>query len=437
MQLLLVVSAVLSLLANVSNASDFRLFKRQSSDYPALDIPGPTPRKEWVDAYQRAKAAGLIPNIQPSVKLPSGLVQYPESVNPLDPNVCNWLLGCKSPNDINDAPDGMMGISFDDGPQGGTTELLKFLGSVNQTATHFMIGSRILSNPDAFKATVAKGDHIAVHTWSHPQMTTMTDLQVLGEIGWTSQVIFDLGGGRLPAFWRPPYGDTDNRVRAIAKHVFGLQTVIWNHDTEDWCVSPDDVDICANRGPANQAAITALLKDFAKLPKSPGLVILEHEVTLHSVRGFADAWSAIKAAGWDTRPIAGLFNKPWYQNAFGAFDHPNDVTTVLNASQSLNGLQPSIVNNASQSVDPPKLGSQNTSSMTNASSVRNTTSAQNTSSAIKTTNTNTNANLTNHAPSIFVNTSSAGPASETSGTTRLNCGFWNTIPFLFVIFTLV
>lgn len=26
-------------------------------------------------------------------------------------------------------------------------------------------------------------------------------------------------GGRIPRFWRPPYGDSDNRVRAIAQEV--------------------------------------------------------------------------------------------------------------------------------------------------------------------------------------------------------------------------
>lgn len=42
------------------------------------------------------------------------------------------------------------------------------------------------------------------------------------------QIISDVNGGRLPRFWRPPYGDVDNRVRAIAKQVFGLETVVWN-----------------------------------------------------------------------------------------------------------------------------------------------------------------------------------------------------------------
>ena len=71
---------------------------------------------------------------------------------------------------------------------------------------------------------------IAVHTWTHPYMTTLTDSQVLAELGWTMQIIHDSSGGRVPRFWRPPYGDTDARVTAIASAVFGLTTVIWNHE---------------------------------------------------------------------------------------------------------------------------------------------------------------------------------------------------------------
>ena len=68
-------------------------------------------------------------------------------------------------------------------------------------------------------------------------MTTMTDMQLLGEFGWTMQIIYDNTGGLLPQFWRPPYGDVDNRVRAIAQQVFGLTTVIWSKDsTSIYCL---------------------------------------------------------------------------------------------------------------------------------------------------------------------------------------------------------
>lgn len=59
-------------------------------------------------------------------------------------------------------------------------------------------------------------------------MTSLSDLEVVAELGWCMQIIHDIAGGRVPRYWRPPFGDCDNRVRAIAQHVFGLQTVIWN-----------------------------------------------------------------------------------------------------------------------------------------------------------------------------------------------------------------
>jgi len=61
-------------------------------------------------------------------------------------------------------------------------------------------------------------------------MTTKTNEEVLAELGWTMQIIHNSTGGRVPKYWRPPYGDSDTRVRAIAKEVFGLTTVIWNQE---------------------------------------------------------------------------------------------------------------------------------------------------------------------------------------------------------------
>lgn len=51
------------------------------------------------------------------------------------------------------------------------------------------------------------------------------------------EIISDMSGGLIPGLYRPPYGDVDNRVRAIAESVFGLQAAIWNHDTDGQCWS--------------------------------------------------------------------------------------------------------------------------------------------------------------------------------------------------------
>ena len=61
-------------------------------------------------------------------------------------------------------------------------------------------------------------------------MTTLSDEELLGEFGFTMELIHNSTGGRLPKYWRPPFGDSDERVRAIAKEIFGLRTVIWNQE---------------------------------------------------------------------------------------------------------------------------------------------------------------------------------------------------------------
>ncbi|PLW09784.1 hypothetical protein PCANC_22293 [Puccinia coronata f. sp. avenae] len=313
-----------------------KLFTRQAltNKYPPPDIPGPTPKTEWVDALNRQKEAGNIPNIKPSIKTADGNIKYENGINGSDPSICSWTIGCRSPTDITDAPAGMMGISFDDGPEPASSQLMQFLKSANQTATHFMIGSRIQQYPGDFATAVSQGGHIAVHTWSHPLMTTLNDKAVLGELGWSLQIIFDLSGGRLPAFWRPPC-DVDNRIRAIAKNVFGLQTVIWNHDTNDWCLTPQNTNTCGKGGPSDEAALDLEMSNFVNMTKNPGLIILEHELTTHSVHGFTHAWPAIRKAGWDTRPIPSLFNMPWYQNANGNLDEVIQLNSVLNASSAV------------------------------------------------------------------------------------------------------
>jgi hypothetical protein len=60
-------------------------------------------------------------------------------------------------------------------------------------------------------------------------MTTLSNMDVLAQLGWTMQIIYD-SSEMLPRFWRPPYGETDARVSAIAREVFGMTCVMWNQE---------------------------------------------------------------------------------------------------------------------------------------------------------------------------------------------------------------
>jgi len=196
------------------------------------------------------------------------------------------------PGDIWNAPDGVLGTGFDDGPLPPSEALYTFLQSQNQKATHYMIGTNIIANPDLFKlAYETLGHDIAGHTWTHPYLTTLSNLQLVGEFGWTMQLIHNSTGGRVTKYYRPPYGDADNRVRAIAKEVFGLEAIIWNQDTEDWSIG--------SPGGTTPEAVAANLNTWITGPKSPGLIILEHELTNDTVQAFINAYPAMKSNGWN------------------------------------------------------------------------------------------------------------------------------------------
>ncbi|KAH7914353.1 carbohydrate esterase family 4 protein [Hygrophoropsis aurantiaca] len=262
--------------------------------------------KVWLDALQAAETAGKIPKIPVSTMIAGGEPTY-EGLDPNKPEVCSTTYQCRSSNDIWDAPDGMLALSFDDGPLPPSPVLYDFLKSNNVHATHFYIGSNILAYPDAFMQALNNEDDMAVHTWTHPYMTTKTNEELLGEFGWTMEIIHNSTGGRLPKYWRPPYGDSDMRVRAIAKEIFGLTTVIWNQDTDDWSLN--------EAGGTTLDKIATLMQKWLTGPKSPGLVILEHELMPDSVKSFIDAFPLMKQNGWNMVSLAKMDGLAAYQNA--------------------------------------------------------------------------------------------------------------------------
>ncbi|KAF9259516.1 glycoside hydrolase/deacetylase [Marasmius fiardii PR-910] len=278
--------------------------------------------KEWLDQLKLAQNAGKIPNI-PQSTLNNGSPAY-ANMDAGGPEICSSTYQCRSPDDVYDGPEGYFAISFDDGPLSATPTLVGFLQKNNETGTHFMIGSNVLANPNQFLAVFNYGGDCAVHTWTHPYMTTLTNEQIVAELGWTMQIIHDSSGGRVPKVWRPPYGDSDKRVRAIAKEVFGMTTVIWNQDTDDWSISS---------GKQTLEGIDKQMDGWLSGPKTTGLVILEHELSDQTVQAFMNNFPKVKSNGWKTASLARIIGgaEP-YQNVQGDTVAPASVYLVNGTS---------------------------------------------------------------------------------------------------------
>ncbi|KAI9467095.1 carbohydrate esterase family 4 protein [Lactarius psammicola] len=282
--------------------------------YPASTPDANAMPQAWKDALSAAVQAGKIPNIPPSSDPNNANPVYPSGYDPYSPQVCSATYKCRIAGDVWDAPQGVIGISFDDGPLPPSEKLYAFLQANNVKATHFFIGVNIIDNPQTFlRAFVTNQDDIAVHTWTHPHMTTLSNEDVVAQLAWTMELIHNSTGGRVPRFWRPPFGDTDLRVSAIAKEVLGLTTVIWNQDTEDWTLTPN-----ATSNGTTPAQIHANMQTWLTGPKTPGLIILEHELSDESVQAFIDNYPLIGANSWKPVSVVQLdgLNAP-YQNAQG------------------------------------------------------------------------------------------------------------------------
>ncbi|CAG8591226.1 uncharacterized protein OCT59_020739 [Rhizophagus irregularis] len=167
---------------------------------------------------------------------------------------------------------GDWGLTYDDGPSESTPKLLSKLNEHKIKATFFVVGSRVINNPQILKSAFDSGHNIAVHTWSHPALTSLPNEAIVAELKWTMKAIKDVVGV-TPLYMRPPYGDTDNRVRAVARAV-GLKTVLWvpEFDSNDWTLTsnpPKTVDFVLN-------TFETWMQTFPKL--KTGFIVLEHDL---------------------------------------------------------------------------------------------------------------------------------------------------------------
>jgi hypothetical protein len=187
------------------------------------------------------------------------------------------------------------GISYDDGPTegtSGTVEVLEALEANNVKATFYVVGSRTISLPEIVKQEFDEGHEVSIHTWTHHPMTSLTNEQVIAELLYTEAIIFRTIG-EAPRKYRPPYGDVDDRVRAIAT-ALGFATSFWVTDSADTGA--------ANPSAAQRAAVLATLAGFSRA--GPGIITLQHDINPYTSGVTVDALNALPAnPGRKPQPI--------------------------------------------------------------------------------------------------------------------------------------
>ncbi|WP_104522402.1 polysaccharide deacetylase family protein [Blastococcus atacamensis] len=129
------------------------------------------------------------------------------------------------------------------------------------------------------------------HTWSHPDLTTLGDLEVAEEIRRNQEFLATTFGVRDSPFLRPPFGAHDERTDRIAADLGHPTIAMWNGTLEDFRVlTPEELMAAARRwftpqtivvGHANHPAVTTVYEELLELIAERGL----RTVTL------ADVWA--------------------------------------------------------------------------------------------------------------------------------------------------
>lgn len=253
------------------------------ADYPPLDHVPPldSPEmKEWLSQIDFDN----IPDVSPT-----GLGGCANATNALavqnggEDGACWWTCGgCTRATDITYCPRKEdWGASFDDGPSPYTPRLLNLLQSQNIQSTFFIVGSRAISRPEMVQAEYMLGHQLSVHTWGHSSLTTLSNEEIVAELGWTMKIIRDITGV-TPNTFRPPYGDIDDRVRYIALQM-GLRPIIWTQydgqvfDTRDWQIGGGVVSATQAYNNFNSFLDNAI----QTLPH--GFIVLAHDLYQQSV----------------------------------------------------------------------------------------------------------------------------------------------------------
>ncbi|HEV2326392.1 MAG TPA: glycosyltransferase, partial [Terracidiphilus sp.] len=203
-------------------------------------------------------------------------------------------------------------LSFDDGPDPRwTPKILDILKREHATATFMIIGDEAAQNVGLLQRVVRDGNEIGNHTWTHPDISEISNRQLDLEVKLTER-LFEAKLGVQPLYFRPPYDideepDTNDEAKPVVRvQRMGL-TIIGNKiDTDDWNEHPRKTP---------QEIIDSVLTQLRTMKTKPqfqGSVILMHDgggdrsVTVESLGPLIEA---LRAHGYKIVPVSALMGK--------------------------------------------------------------------------------------------------------------------------------
>jgi peptidoglycan/xylan/chitin deacetylase (PgdA/CDA1 family) len=103
--------------------------------------------------------------------------------------------------------------------------------------TLFPTGEEVDKNPAIYERAISEGHSIQNHTYSHPDFITerYSQRQIFQEIETQQHAVQRIAGDDYEQqFFRPPYGQYDEKVIKIAREEFGMKIAMWTTDSQGY-----------------------------------------------------------------------------------------------------------------------------------------------------------------------------------------------------------
>lgn len=172
----------------------------------------------------------------------------------------------------------LVALTFDDGPNYKVTdEFLNQLSIRNAKVSFFLVGNRVINQPNLTRTLVEQGHVVGSHGYSHANLTKLDENALAYEIDESIRVI-EANTGVKVKYFRPPYGSYNSYVLGFRNYAF----ILWSVDTNDWKYRDSDY-ICNY--------LVETVKD--------GDIVLLHDLYKTSVDGALCAIDILKEQGYE------------------------------------------------------------------------------------------------------------------------------------------
>jgi len=180
-------------------------------------------------------------------------------------------------------------LTFDNGYENGyTAKILDILNEKKVPATFFVTGHYVKTEPELIIRMTTEGHIIGNHSWSHPDMTTITGEKIKEELTKVENEVFKLTGQLNMEYLRPPRGIFNEQTLAVSREL-GYTNVFWSVAYVDWNAN------------THRGADYAYDKVVSQL--HPGAVILLHTVSKDNAEALARIIDEARKEGYEFKSL--------------------------------------------------------------------------------------------------------------------------------------